>query len=70
MNAPAESKSALNLTQPIGWQSALLALLACLFRGEPLVFPRELSLISVSTDRDHGSNSRYGCNSAQAGQAD
>jgi len=28
MNAPAESKSALNLTQPIGWQSALLALLA------------------------------------------
>lgn len=37
MNAPAESKPALNLTQPIGWQSALLALLACLFRGANIV---------------------------------
>jgi drug/metabolite transporter (DMT)-like permease len=37
MNAPAETKSSLSLTQPIGWKSALLALTACLFRGANLV---------------------------------
>jgi len=37
MNAPAETRSTLSLTQPIGWRSALLALTACLFRGANLV---------------------------------
>ena len=37
MNAPAETKPALALTQPIGWQSALMALLVCALRGAHLV---------------------------------